>query len=109
MIFGTISTPIFTAWPSLFHASQEFSSNDARERGFWKDYMKAYEDMICNTATDDAPWYVVRAVTLISRSHRANRSAHASAHGALGNVAAVEAHTGDISRKSHSPGPLFFC
>jgi PPK2 family polyphosphate:nucleotide phosphotransferase len=39
----------------------KFSANDARERGFWKDYMKAYEDMICNTATDDAPWYVVPA------------------------------------------------
>ena len=39
----------------------KFSSNDARERGFWKDYMRAYEDMICNTATDDAPWYVVPA------------------------------------------------
>jgi PPK2 family polyphosphate:nucleotide phosphotransferase len=39
----------------------KFSSNDARERGFWKDYMKAYEDMICNTATDEAPWYVVPA------------------------------------------------
>jgi hypothetical protein len=23
--------------------------------------MKAYEDMICNTATNDAPWYVVPA------------------------------------------------
>jgi PPK2 family polyphosphate:nucleotide phosphotransferase len=39
----------------------KFSPNDSRERGFWKDYMKAYEDMICNTATDDAPWYVVPA------------------------------------------------
>jgi PPK2 family polyphosphate:nucleotide phosphotransferase len=39
----------------------KFSANDSRERGFWKDYMKAYEDMICNTATDDAPWYVVPA------------------------------------------------
>ena len=39
----------------------KFSSNDSRERGFWKDYMKAYEDMICNTATDDAPWFVVPA------------------------------------------------
>jgi PPK2 family polyphosphate:nucleotide phosphotransferase len=39
----------------------KFSANDARERGFWKDYMKAYEDMICNTATDDAPWFVVPA------------------------------------------------
>jgi PPK2 family polyphosphate:nucleotide phosphotransferase len=39
----------------------KFSSADSRERGFWKDYMKAYEDMICNTATEDAPWYVVPA------------------------------------------------
>jgi PPK2 family polyphosphate:nucleotide phosphotransferase len=39
----------------------KFSSADSRERGFWKDYMKAYEDMICNTATNDAPWYVVPA------------------------------------------------
>jgi PPK2 family polyphosphate:nucleotide phosphotransferase len=39
----------------------KFSSNDSRERSFWKEYMKAYEDMICNTATDDAPWYVVPA------------------------------------------------
>jgi hypothetical protein len=36
-------------------------------------------------------------------------SVDASAHGALGNVAAVEAHTCDISRKSHSPGTRFFC
>ena len=41
----------------------KFSANDSRERGFWKDYMKAYEDMICNTATEDAPWYVVPADT----------------------------------------------
>ena len=39
----------------------KFSSNDARERGFWKDYMKVYEETICNTATDSAPWYVVPA------------------------------------------------
>jgi PPK2 family polyphosphate:nucleotide phosphotransferase len=39
----------------------KFSSADSRERGFWKDYMKAYEDMICNTATEQAPWYVVPA------------------------------------------------
>ncbi|HYY28228.1 MAG TPA: polyphosphate kinase 2 family protein [Chthoniobacterales bacterium] len=39
----------------------KFSSNDSRERAFWKDYMKAYEDMVCNTATDYAPWYVVPA------------------------------------------------
>ncbi len=41
----------------------KFSSSDSRERSFWTDYMKAYEDMICNTATEDAPWYVVPANT----------------------------------------------
>jgi PPK2 family polyphosphate:nucleotide phosphotransferase len=39
----------------------KFSSNDSRERAFWNEYMKAYEEMICNTATDDAPWFVVPA------------------------------------------------
>ena len=39
----------------------KFSASDAREREFWDDYMQAYEDMIRNTATEDAPWYVVPA------------------------------------------------
>src|SRR5207249_11315270 len=39
----------------------KFSSNDASERDFWDDYMKAYEQMIQETATKDAPWYVVPA------------------------------------------------
>lgn len=39
----------------------KFSSADAKERGYWKDYMKAYEDMIRNTATKESPWYVVPA------------------------------------------------
>jgi PPK2 family polyphosphate:nucleotide phosphotransferase len=39
----------------------KFSSADAKERGFWKDYMAAYEDLIRQTATKDAPWYVVPA------------------------------------------------
>jgi len=39
----------------------KFSSNDANERDFWDDYMKAYEQMIQETATKDAPWYVVPA------------------------------------------------
>ena len=39
----------------------KFSSNDIKERGFWDDYQKAYEDTIRNTATEDAPWYVVPA------------------------------------------------
>jgi PPK2 family polyphosphate:nucleotide phosphotransferase len=39
----------------------KFSANDAKERGFWDDYMEAYEDTIRHTATEDAPWYVVPA------------------------------------------------
>jgi PPK2 family polyphosphate:nucleotide phosphotransferase len=39
----------------------KFSSNDAAERDFWDDYMKAYEEMIQKTATKKAPWYVVPA------------------------------------------------
>jgi PPK2 family polyphosphate:nucleotide phosphotransferase len=39
----------------------KFSLNDAKERGFWDDYMEAYEEMIQETATEDSPWYVVPA------------------------------------------------
>jgi PPK2 family polyphosphate:nucleotide phosphotransferase len=39
----------------------KFSANDAKEREYWDDYMKAYEDMIRNTATKQAPWYVIPA------------------------------------------------
>jgi PPK2 family polyphosphate:nucleotide phosphotransferase len=39
----------------------KFSSNDANERDFWNDYMEAYEEMIQETATKHAPWYVVPA------------------------------------------------
>jgi PPK2 family polyphosphate:nucleotide phosphotransferase len=39
----------------------KFSANDAKERAFWSDYMRAYEDTIRNTATQEAPWYVVPA------------------------------------------------
>jgi polyphosphate kinase 2 (PPK2 family) len=39
----------------------KFSSADAKERGHWDEYMKAYEEMICETATKQAPWYVVPA------------------------------------------------
>ena len=39
----------------------KFSASDVKERQFWDDYMKAFEDMIRNTATKEAPWYVVPA------------------------------------------------
>jgi PPK2 family polyphosphate:nucleotide phosphotransferase len=39
----------------------KFSMADVKERGYWKDYQEAYEEMIQNTATKHAPWYVVPA------------------------------------------------
>jgi PPK2 family polyphosphate:nucleotide phosphotransferase len=39
----------------------KFSASDLQERQFWNQYQEAYEDMIRNTATKDAPWYVVPA------------------------------------------------
>ena len=34
---------------------------DVKERGYWDQYMDAYEDMIRQTATEHAPWVVVPA------------------------------------------------
>jgi len=39
----------------------KFSAADIRERGYWQDYINAFEDMIRHTATQHAPWYVVPA------------------------------------------------
>ena len=39
----------------------KFSASDVRERGYWDEYQKAYEDAIRNTASTHAPWYVVPA------------------------------------------------
>jgi PPK2 family polyphosphate:nucleotide phosphotransferase len=39
----------------------KFSAADVRERECWDDYMKAYQEMIQNTSTEHAPWYVVPA------------------------------------------------
>jgi PPK2 family polyphosphate:nucleotide phosphotransferase len=39
----------------------KFSAGDIHEREYWDDYQKAYEEMIRNTATKHAPWYVVPA------------------------------------------------
>lgn len=39
----------------------KFSAADAKERGFWDDYMHAYEELIKNTSTKKAPWYVIPA------------------------------------------------
>ncbi|MGA3348435.1 MAG: polyphosphate kinase 2 family protein [Candidatus Sulfotelmatobacter sp.] len=39
----------------------KFSEADVRERERWDDYQNAYEEMIRNTASKHAPWYVVPA------------------------------------------------
>ncbi len=39
----------------------KFSPNDIAERAYWDDYMAAYEEMIRETSTDYAPWYVIPA------------------------------------------------
>jgi len=39
----------------------KFSASDVLERQHWNEYMGAYEEMIRNTSTERAPWYVVPA------------------------------------------------
>jgi PPK2 family polyphosphate:nucleotide phosphotransferase len=39
----------------------KFSAADLKERGYWDEYQDAYEDMIRQTSTEHAPWYVVPA------------------------------------------------
>jgi PPK2 family polyphosphate:nucleotide phosphotransferase len=39
----------------------KFSMADIKERGYWKEYQQAYEEMIQNSATKHAPWYVIPA------------------------------------------------
>jgi PPK2 family polyphosphate:nucleotide phosphotransferase len=39
----------------------KFSPADLAERGFWDDYMKAYEEAINATSTKWAPWYIIPA------------------------------------------------
>lgn len=37
----------------------KFSTGDVKERGYWEDYMFAYQEIIKNTSTPESPWYVV--------------------------------------------------
>jgi PPK2 family polyphosphate:nucleotide phosphotransferase len=39
----------------------KFSLSDVKERGYWDEYQKAYEDALTHTSTEWAPWYVVPA------------------------------------------------
>lgn len=44
----------------------KFSSADVKERQYWDDYMKAYSDVLTETSTEIAPWYVIPADTISS-------------------------------------------
>jgi PPK2 family polyphosphate:nucleotide phosphotransferase len=37
----------------------KYNPGDLKERQLWKQYMQAYEDVLRNTSTDYAPWYLV--------------------------------------------------
>lgn len=39
----------------------KFSTSDIKERAFWGNYMKAYQELIQKTATPKSPWYVIPA------------------------------------------------
>ncbi|MCH3943513.1 MAG: PPK2 family polyphosphate kinase [Atopobiaceae bacterium] len=39
----------------------KFSSSDLKERALWPKYERAFEDMVNNTSTKHAPWYVIPA------------------------------------------------
>jgi PPK2 family polyphosphate:nucleotide phosphotransferase len=39
----------------------KFSLADIKERGYWKQYTKAYEECLAATSTAHAPWYIVPA------------------------------------------------
>ena len=39
----------------------KFSAADLKERELWDDYAQAYEQMVANTSTPQAPWFVIPA------------------------------------------------
>lgn len=39
----------------------KFSIDDVKERAFWDEYIRAYEDVFNHTSTAGAPWYIIPA------------------------------------------------
>src|SRR5207248_11125932 len=37
----------------------KISDSDYKERGYWDDYTKAFEDVLDKTSTEHAPWFVI--------------------------------------------------
>ena len=51
----------FLARIDLAEKNWKFSPNDSKERMFWDDYQKAFSEVLSNTSTEWAPWYVIPA------------------------------------------------
>ena len=51
----------FLARIDLGEKNWKFSPNDSKERMFWDDYQKAFSEVLSNTSTAWAPWYVIPA------------------------------------------------
>ena len=51
----------FLARIETLEKNWKFSAGDAKERSFWDDYMRAFEDALQNTSTKNAPWFIVPA------------------------------------------------
>ena len=39
----------------------KYSAADVKERSYWKEYMRAYEEMLGSTSTQWAPWHIIPA------------------------------------------------
>ena len=39
----------------------KFSANDLKESEHWDEYQRCYEEMLSNTSTKEAPWYIIPA------------------------------------------------
>ena len=37
----------------------KISESDYKERGYWDDYTKAFEDVLNTTSTEHAPWFII--------------------------------------------------
>jgi len=51
----------FLARIDLAEKNWKFSANDVRERRYWDDYQEAFSEMLSDTSTPWAPWYVIPA------------------------------------------------
>ena len=47
----------------------KFQHSDVEERKLWKEYIRAYEDVLSKTSTECAPWYIVPANQKWYRNH----------------------------------------